>query len=147
MLLQRWKAKIGQKESSPRPGIKFTTHESDILTTEPPGWGQKLCYFYLFFDCHSTSPIDQLFQKMNPADPCPTRVAQWWACPTHDLEVVSLISGWGKLFFRRFLCHSSLLKHVSKVTVDGGFGKKVVLVLVWGKPGNTCASPTAMIWP
>ena len=36
MFLQRWEAKICQKESSPQPGIKLTT----TLTTEPPRWGQ-----------------------------------------------------------------------------------------------------------
>ena len=30
----------------------------------------------------------------------PVEMAQWWAFPTHDLVVVSLIPGWGKLFFR-----------------------------------------------
>ena len=38
---------------------------------------------------------------------------------------------------------SSLQKHVRKVV--GGFGKKSSVSTGVGKPGNTCASPTAMI--
>ena len=32
---------------------------------------------------------------------CPARVAQWWACRTHDLVVVSSRPGWGEISFRR----------------------------------------------
>ena len=39
---------------------------------------------------------------------------------------------------------SSLQKHVRKV-VDG-FGKKSYVSTGVRKPGNTCASPTTMIW-
>ena len=36
--------KIRQKESLPQPSIKLTTpgHESDMLTTEPPGRGSSM---------------------------------------------------------------------------------------------------------
>ena len=40
----------------------------------------------------------------------PARVAQWWACRTRDLVVVSSIRGWGDFSFRRIfsshLCRS-----------------------------------------
>ena len=40
----------------------------------------------------------------------PARVAQWWACRTHDLVVLSSIPGWGDFSFRRIfashLCRS-----------------------------------------
>ena len=46
-------------------------------------------------------------------------------------------------FFPTYFRLSPLLKYVRKVV--GDFGKKVVLVTGVRKPGNTCASPTAMI--
>ena len=43
MLRQRRKAKVCQKGSSPQMCLKLTTtgHESDMLTTEPPGRDSK----------------------------------------------------------------------------------------------------------
>ena len=37
---------------------------------------------------------------------CPARVAQWWACRTHDLVVVSSIPGWSDFSFASHLCRS-----------------------------------------
>ena len=50
-------------------------------------------------------------------------------------------------FFSAYFRFSPLQKHVRKV-VDG-FGKKKKSCISTGvrKPGDTCASPTAMIWP
>ena len=49
------------------------------------------------------SPKFVVLQWLNLA-----RVAQWWACRTHDLVVVSSIPGWGELPFRRiFASHLS----------------------------------------
>ena len=49
MLLQRWEAKICRKEKSPQPGSNSQPpgHESDTLTTEPPGRG----YFHTKTRC------------------------------------------------------------------------------------------------
>ena len=47
-------------------------------------------------------------------------------------------------FFLAYFRLSPLLKNVRKLV--SGFGKKVVLVLVW-ESQETCASLTAMIWP
>ena len=64
----------------------------------------------------------------------PARVAQWWACWTHDLVVVSSIAGWGDFSFRRIfashLCRSMWEKWL--VALE----KKVVSTGV-RKPGNT----------
>ena len=128
----------------------------------------------------------------------PTRVAQWWACLTHDLVVVSLILGWGKLSFchtntvckificletwlilqrcslcdeptlmaqwraclthdqvivsdrhpveAKFLCSVILPLTSEACEKNSGFGKKVLLVLVW-ESQETCVSLTTMIWP
>ena len=75
----------------------------------------------------------------------PAQVAQWWACRTHDLVVVSLIPSWGKLSFGAYFRLSLLKKHVRKVV--GCFEKKSCVSTGVRKRGNTCASPTAMIWP
>ena len=48
-------------------------------------------------------------------------------------------------FFPAYFSLSPKLKHVKKV--DGGFGKKSCFSTGVRKPGNTCASPTAIIWP
>ena len=45
--------------------------------------------------------------------------------------------------FTPYFCLSPLQKHVRKVV--GGFGKKSCVSTGVRKPGNTCASPTAMI--
>ena len=74
----------------------------------------------------------------------PNRVAQWWACRTHDLVVVSSIPFWDDFSFRRFFRLSPLQTHARKVV--GGFGKKCLSTGV-RKPWNTYASLTAMIWP
>ena len=50
-----------------------------------------------------------------------------------------------RLFFPVYYRLSPLQKHVRKVV--GGFGKKSCVSTGVRKPGNTCASPTAMIWP
>ena len=50
-----------------------------------------------------------------------------------------------RLFFPAYFRLSPLQKHVRKVV--GGFGKKSCVSTGGRKPGNTCASPTAMIWP
>ena len=47
------------------------------------------------------------------------------------------------LFFPAYFRLSPLQKHVRKVV--GGFGKKSCVSTGVRKPGNTCASPTAMI--
>ena len=47
------------------------------------------------------------------------------------------------LFFPAYFCLSPLQKHVGKVV--GGFGKKRCVCTGVRKPGNTYASPTAMI--
>ena len=57
----------------------------------------------------------------------PTQVAQWLACQTHDLVVVSLIPAYFRL--------SPLQKHVRKVV--GGFRKKSCVSAGVRKPGNT----------
>ena len=74
----------------------------------------------------------------------PARMAQWWVSQTCDLVVVSSIPGWGN-FFPAYFRLSPLQKHVRKVV--GGFGKKSCISTSVRKPGNTYASPTAMIWP
>ena len=50
-----------------------------------------------------------------------------------------------RLFFLVYFHLSPLQKHVRKVV--GGFGKKSCVSIGVRKPGNTCASPTSMIWP
>ena len=47
-----------------------------------------------------------------------------------------------QLFFLAYLCLSPLQKHVRKVV--SGFGKKSCVNTGVRKPGNTCASPTAI---
>ena len=71
----------------------------------------------------------------------PARMAQWWACRTHDLVVV----GSRQTFFPAYFLLSPLQKHVRKVV--SGFGKKSCVSTGVRKPGNTCVSQTAMIWP
>ena len=73
----------------------------------------------------------------------PAQVAQWRACQTHDLVDVSLIPCRCELSFQHIFRLTPLQKHVRKV-VDG-FGKKSCVNTGVIKPGNTCASPTAMI--
>ena len=48
-----------------------------------------------------------------------------------------------RLFFPAYFRLSPLQKHVRKVV--GGFGKNSCVSAGVRKPGNTCASPTAMI--
>ena len=77
------------------------------ISTQPPG--------------HKTDTIynAESVEKDRPSHPCslillwtlcPARVAQCWACRTHDLVVVSSIPSWGQLSFRRIfaihLCRS-----------------------------------------
>ena len=50
-----------------------------------------------------------------------------------------------RLFFPAYFRLSPLQEHVRKVV--GGFGKKSCVSTGVRKPGNTYASPTAMIWP
>ena len=50
-----------------------------------------------------------------------------------------------RLFFSAYFHLSPLQKHVRKVV--GGFGKKSFVSTGVRKPGNTNASPTAIIWP
>ena len=50
-----------------------------------------------------------------------------------------------RTFYPAYFRLSPLHKHVKKVV--GGFGKKSCVSTGVRKPGNTCASPTAMIWP
>ena len=72
----------------------------------------------------------------------PTRLAQWWVCRTHDLVVVSSISGWGDFSFWHIfasrLCRSMWEKY--SVALE----RKVVFVLVWESQEITYASPTNM---
>ena len=75
---------------------------------------------------------DYCFDILAFTGPLPTWVAQWWACPTHNLVVVSSIPSVGDFSFRL----SPLQKHVGKVV--GGFGKKSCLSTGERKPGNTC---------
>ena len=72
----------------------------------------------------------------------PAWVAQWGACRTHDLVVLSSRPGCGELAFRVFspltsaeACEKSSLWLWKESCVSTGVRK----------PGNTCASPTAMI--
>ena len=59
MFLQRWKAKIRQKEKSSQPEIEPPGHESDTLTTEPPGLGwaflEKGWTYLFYFDSETSS--------------------------------------------------------------------------------------------
>ena len=48
-----------------------------------------------------------------------------------------------RTFFPAYFRLSRLLKHARKVV--GGFGKKSCVSTGMRKPGNTCASPTAMM--
>ena len=64
------------------------------------------------------------------------RLMNWW---------LRAQSSWGDFFFPAYFCLSPLQKHVRKVV--GGFGKKSFVSTGVRKPGNTYASPTAMIWP
>ena len=61
----------------------------------------------------------------------------WWLWVRDPVEA--------NFFPAYFFRLSPLLKHVRKVV--GGFGKKKSVRTGVRKPGNTCASPTAMIWP
>ena len=54
-------------------------------------------------------------------------------------------SGWGDFSFRHIFRLLPLQNHVRKVV--SGFGKKSCVSACVRKPGNTCASPTAMIGP
>ena len=50
-----------------------------------------------------------------------------------------------RLFFPAYFRLSPLQKHVRKVV--SGFGKRSNVNTGVRKPGNTCASPTAILWP
>ena len=70
----------------------------------------------------------------------PARVAEWLACRTHDLVVrspveVTFLSG----------VFSPVTSAEAFEKVVGGFGKKSCGSTGVRKPGNTYASPTAMI--
>ena len=84
----------------------------------------------------------------------------FWTQSRHKLarlggSVVSVSDSWPggyefdpqlrRLFFPAYFRLSPLQKCVRKVV--GGFGKKSWISTGVGKPGNTYASPTAMIWP
>ena len=58
-------------------------------------------------------------------------------------ERVKLMAWLRQLFFPAYFRLSPLQKHVREVV--GGFGKKRCVSTGERKPGNTCASPTAMI--
>ena len=76
----------------------------------------------LFLECYSHFMYQNTYIEPHP-------MAQWWACWTIDLVVVSLIPGWAKLSFLRIfpshLCGSMWEKCL--VAIE----RKVVLVLVW----------------
>ena len=75
--------------------------------------------------------------------------------PCPDGSVVSAPDSWPggcefdprlrRLFFPAYFHLSPLQKHLRKVV--GDFGKKSCISTGVRKPGNTCASLTAMIWP
>ena len=74
---------------------------------------------------------------------CPAQVAQWWACWTPDLVVVSSIPGWGQLSLRRiFTSHLCW----SMWELSRWLWKESCASTGVRTPGNTCASPTFMIW-
>ena len=75
-------------------------------------------------------------------------------CPRPVGSMVSVSDSWPggcefdpwlrRLCFPAYIRLSPLQKHVRKVV--GGFGKKSSVSTAVRKPGNTYASPTAMIW-
>ena len=68
---------------------------------------------------------------------------EWSTCLTHDLVDVSLIPSWGKLF-------SGILSPLTTEACEKSsrwLWKESCVSTGVRKPGNTCASPTAMIWP
>ena len=57
------------------------------------------------FNNHNIVNLPNL-KVINPFPNRPAWVAQWWACRTHDLVVVSSIPGWGNFsFWRIFASH------------------------------------------
>ena len=64
MLLQRWEAKIHWEGKSPQPGSNSqpSGHESDTLTTEPPGHGVKCSVL------DNTSNLSNLFFSITVED-------------------------------------------------------------------------------
>ena len=90
----------------------------------------------------------------NPKQQVPSHTHYHWAMPRTGGSVVSVSDSWPvgcefdprlrRLFFPAYFRLLPLQKHVRKVI--GRFGKKSVSTGV-RKPGNTCASPTVMIWP
>ena len=79
---------------------------------------------------------------------------EYYSAPPRWLSVerVRLMISWlwvrswlRQLFFLAYILLSPLPKYVRKVV--GGFGKKSCVSTGVRAPGNTCASPTGMIWP
>ena len=89
--------------------------------------------------------VSKIFKCMNLLGYlCPTWVAQWWACQTPDLVVVSSIPSWGEISFWHIAPHLgwSMWEKSSR-----WLWKEICVSTGGRKPGNACASPTAMIWP
>ena len=99
---------------------------------------------------HSLNVLDfsQQEQKVRPFICLPDK-------PHPGGSVVSVSDSWPggcefdpwlrRTFFLTYFRLSPLQKHVRKVV--GGFEKKSCVSTGLRKPGNTCASPSAMIWP
>ena len=78
-------------------------------------------------------------------------LAKWLPCPGGS--VVSISNSWAggcefdpwlrQTVFQMYFCLSPLQKHVRKVV--GGFGEKSCVSSGVRKPGNTCATPAALI--
>ena len=71
-------------------------------------------------------------------------VVKWWVCRTHDLVLWVPDQVEAKFLFGIF----SLLTHAEECEESSRlFWKEISVSTGVRKQGNTCASPTAMIWP
>ena len=93
----------------------------------------QLCGHIYKINC--TVNLDWLF---------PARVAQCWVCRTHDLGC-EFETWFRQNFYPAYFCLSPLLEACEKRS--RWLWKESSVSTGVRKPGNTCTSPTAIIWP
>ena len=105
-------------EKRVKPAYHKLAHEILCITCKDTAWLRLSCYsrnnriiFYAFCKCCVWHIICNAIMNYDTTSYTgPARVAQWWACQTHDLVVVSSIPRWGDFSFQRIfafhLCRS-----------------------------------------
>ena len=177
MLLQRWEAKIRQKEKSLQPGIELTTTRSSVRHTHH--WATRAGRLKIelnsltndktlhwsnlkaFADdrIYVTEILKSFPKKGKKSIFCFFHYGFKWLFPKGQprprSSVVSVLDSWlmtrwlrvDPRLRRLFFLAYFRLSPLHMRKVVGGFGKKSCVSTGVRKPGNTYAWPTAMIWP